>query len=115
MKKAIILAAGKGTRMKSIHPKVVHQVCGKAMVNHVIDAARSAGVGETVVVLGHGIDEVRAVVGEDVKIAVQAEQLGTGHAVMMADEYMGLEDTIMVLCGDTPLIEAKTLDMQCLY
>ncbi len=67
MKKAIILAAGKGTRMKSIHPKVVHQVCGKAMVNHVIDAARSAGVGETVVVLGHGIDEVRAVVGEDVK------------------------------------------------
>ena len=59
MKKAIILAAGKGTRMKSIHPKVVHQVCGKAMVNHVIDAARSAGVGETVVVLGHGIDEVR--------------------------------------------------------
>ena len=109
MKKAIILAAGKGTRMKSIHPKVVHQVCGKAMVNHVIDAARSAGVGETVVVLGHGIDEVRAVVGEDVKIAVQAEQLGTGHAVMMADEYMGLEDTIMVLCGDTPLIEAQTL------
>ena len=59
------------------------------------------------------------------KIAVQAEQLGTGHAVMMADEYMGLEDTIMVLCGDTPLIEAQTLerflssmmrvDMQCLY
>lgn len=109
MKKAIILAAGKGTRMKSIHPKVVHQVCGKAMVNHVIDAARSAGVGETVVVLGHGIDEVRATVGEDVKIAVQAEQLGTGHAVMMADEYMGLDDTIMVLCGDTPLIEADTL------
>ena len=70
MKKAIILAAGKGTRMKSIHPKVVHQVCGKEMVNHVIDAARSAGVGETVVVLGHGIDEVRAVVGEDVKIAI---------------------------------------------
>lgn len=110
MKKAIILAAGKGTRMKSIHPKVVHQVCGKAMVNHVIDAARSAGVGETVVVLGHGIDEVRATVGEDVKIAVQAEQLGTGHAVMMADEYMGLDDTIMVLCGDTPLIEAGTLE-----
>ena len=110
MKKAIILAAGKGTRMKSIHPKVVHQVCGKAMVNHVIDAARSAGVGETVVVLGHGIDEVRATVGEDVKIAVQAEQLGTGHAVMMADEYMGLDDTIMVLCGDTPLIEADTLE-----
>ena len=110
MKKAIILAAGKGTRMKSIHPKVVHQVCGKEMVNHVIDAARSAGVGETVVVLGHGIDEVRAVVGEDVKIAVQAEQLGTGHAVMMADEYMGLDDTIMVLCGDTPLIEADTLE-----
>lgn len=110
MKKAIILAAGKGTRMKSIHPKVIHQVCGKAMVNHVIDAARSAGVGETVVVLGHGIDEVRSIVGQDVKIAIQEDQLGTGHAVMMADEYIGAEDTIMVLCGDTPLIEADTLE-----
>ena len=76
MKKAIILAAGKGTRMKSIHPKVVHQVCGKEMVNHVIDAARSAGVGETVVVLGHGIDEVRAVVGEDVKYCCSGRAVG---------------------------------------
>lgn len=110
MKKAIILAAGKGTRMKSIHPKVVHKVCGKEMVNHVIDAAKSAGVVDTILVLGHEIDQVKAVVEGEIKIAVQEEQLGTGHAVMVADEYIGTEDTIMVLCGDTPLIEAETLD-----
>ena len=61
MKKAIILAAGKGTRMKSTHPKVVHKVCGKEMVNHVVDAANDAGVNETIVVLGHGIEEVKEI------------------------------------------------------
>ena len=110
MKKAIILAAGKGTRMKSTHPKVVHKVCGKEMVNHVIDAAHSAGVNETIVVLGHGIDEVKKAVGDDVKIAVQKEQLGTAHAVRMAEESVNEDDTVVVLCGDTPLIEADTLE-----
>ena len=109
MKKAIILAAGKGTRMKSAHPKVVHKVCGKEMVNHVIDAAHNAGVNETIVVLGHGIDEVKEAVGEDVKIAVQSEQLGTAHAVRMAEDSINPDDTVVVLCGDTPLIEADTL------
>lgn len=110
MKKAIILAAGKGTRMKSTHPKVVHKVCGKEMVNHVIDAAHSAGVNETIVVLGHGIDEVKKAVGDDVKIAVQKEQLGTAHAVRMAEESVNEDDRVVVLCGDTPLIEADTLE-----
>lgn len=109
MKKAIILAAGKGTRMKSAHPKVVHKVCGKEMVNHVIDASTFAGVDETIVVLGHGIEEVKSVVGEDIKIAVQKEQLGTAHAVMMADEYVNNEDMVVVLCGDTPLLKPETL------
>ncbi len=109
MKKAIILAAGKGTRMKSVHPKVVYKVCGKEMVNHVIDAACDAGVDETIVVLGHGIDEVKEAVGSDVKIAIQREQLGTAHAVRMAEENIKEEDTVVVLCGDTPLIEAETL------
>ena len=110
MKKAIILAAGKGTRMKSVHPKVVHKVCGKEMVNHVIDEAHDAGVDETIVVLGHGIDEVKEAVGSDVKIAIQREQLGTAHAVKMAEENIKEDDTVLVLCGDTPLIEATTLE-----
>ncbi|WP_101772543.1 bifunctional UDP-N-acetylglucosamine diphosphorylase/glucosamine-1-phosphate N-acetyltransferase GlmU [Peptostreptococcus faecalis] len=109
MKKAIILAAGKGTRMKSSHPKVVHKVCGKEMVNHVVDASAEAGVDENIVVLGHGIDEVKSALSEDVKVVVQNEQLGTAHAVMMANDYIGEDDTVVVLCGDTPLIESETL------
>lgn len=109
MKKSIILAAGKGTRMKSTYPKVVHKVCGKEMVNHVIDTSKSAGVDETIVILGHGIDAVKEVLSDDVKIAIQEEQLGTAHAVMMANDYIDDEDTVVVLCGDTPLISEETL------
>lgn len=110
MKKSIILAAGKGTRMKSRHPKVIHKVCGKEMVNHVIDASKNAGVEENILVLGHKIDEVKKSVGDDISIVVQTEQLGTAHAVMMAESLINDEDTVVVLCGDTPLIESDTLD-----
>lgn len=109
MKKSIILAAGKGTRMKSTYPKVVHKVCGKEMVNHVIDISKSAGVDETIVILGHGIDTVKEVLSDDVRIAIQEEQLGTAHAVMMANDYIDDADTVVVLCGDTPLISEETL------
>lgn len=109
MKKSIILAAGKGTRMESTYPKVVHKVCGKEMVNHVIDTSKSAGVDETIVILGHGIDAVKEVLSDDVKIAIQEEQLGTAHAVMMANDYIDDADTVVVLCGDTPLISEETL------
>lgn len=109
MKKSIILAAGKGTRMKSAYPKVIHKVCGKEMVNHVIDISKCAGIDETIVVLGHGIEEVKAVLSDDVKIAIQNEQLGTAHAVMMANEFIDNEDMVVVLCGDTPLISDNTL------
>lgn len=109
MKKSIILAAGKGTRMKSTYPKVVHKVCGKEMVNHVIDISKSAGVDETIVILGHGIDAVKEVLSDDVRIAIQEEQLGTAHAVMMANDYIDDADTVVVLCGDTPLISEETL------
>lgn len=107
--KAIILAAGKGTRMKSKYPKVVHKVCGKEMVNHVIDISKKAGVGEVVVILGHESDVVEKVLPDNTKIAMQTEQLGTGHAVMMAKDNIEDEDTIVVLCGDTPLIQEDTL------
>lgn len=110
MKKAIVLAAGKGTRMKSAYPKVIHKVCGKEMVNHVIHASKKAGVDEIIAILGHGIDQVKAVLEEDVKTVYQEEQLGTAHAVMMADQYINEDDTVVVLCGDTPLIMPETLN-----
>ena len=107
--KAIILSAGKGTRMKSSLPKVIHKVCGREMVNHVICASKKAGVSDIVTVLGHGSKEVINRLPEGILLAMQTEQLGTGHAVKMAKEYINDDDTIVVLCGDTPLIKEDTL------
>lgn len=107
--KSIILAAGKGTRMKSKYPKVIHKVCGKEMVNHVVDTSKKSGVEETIVVLGHGAEAVRERLSDDIITVMQTEQLGTAHAVRMAEEYIEDEDTIVVLCGDTPLIKEDTL------
>lgn len=101
----IILAAGKGTRMKSSHPKVLHQVCGKTMVRHVLDAAEAAGSKRNIIVVGFGADEVRAELGNAAEVVVQAEQLGTGHAVLQAEPLLQeAHGTVMVLCGDTPLL-----------
>lgn len=107
--KAIILAAGKGTRMKSKYPKVVHKVCGKEMVNHIIDVSKKSGVRDIVAILGHESDTVKSRLPENTVIAMQTEQLGTGHAVIMAKAHIKDEDTILVLCGDTPLIKEDTL------
>ncbi len=110
---AIILAAGKGTRMKSDLPKVVHPVGGRPMVCAVVDVCRQAGVGRVVVVVGYQQQKVReALAGYDVEYAVQAEQLGTGHAVMSAAPlFDGATpgDTSLVLCGDGPLIRPATI------
>ena len=81
----IILAAGKGTRMKSAHPKVLHKVCGKEMVRHVLDAATAAGSKRNIVVVGFGADEVRGTLGSAAEVVVQEKQLGTGHAVLQAE------------------------------
>ncbi|MEG1284427.1 MAG: bifunctional UDP-N-acetylglucosamine diphosphorylase/glucosamine-1-phosphate N-acetyltransferase GlmU [Romboutsia sp.] len=109
--KAIILAAGKGTRMKSKYPKVIHKVCGKEMVNHIIGVSKKSGVNDIVVILGHESEIVKEKLPEGTMIAMQTEQLGTGHAVIMAKEYINDNDTIVVLCGDTPLIKEETLKM----
>ena len=77
----VILAAGKGTRMKSKLPKVLHKAGGKSMVQHVIDAAKAAGAKRNIVVTGFGGDMVRAAIGEQAEFVEQKEQLGTGHAV----------------------------------
>lgn len=108
--RAVILAAGKGTRMRSKLPKVLHKVGGKAMLQHVLDAADAAGAAEKVVIVGHGAELVESMVGEQGKIVLQAEQLGTGHAVMQTkDALAGFTGTAMILCGDTPLLDGEEL------
>jgi bifunctional UDP-N-acetylglucosamine pyrophosphorylase/glucosamine-1-phosphate N-acetyltransferase len=107
---AIVLAAGQGKRMKSKLFKVLHPVCGKPMVQHVVDRLSELEARRIVVVVGHGGDEVRAAIGETVEFASQAEQLGTAHAVMQAAPLLQDEDGItLVLYGDTPLLTAETL------
>ncbi len=109
--KAVILAAGKGTRMKSELPKVIHKALGKPMVQYSIDAAMEAGAELTDIclVVGHKAELVKEVVGDGVTYVLQEEQLGTGHAVKCAGDFIGADGMTMVLCGDTPLITGKTL------
>jgi bifunctional UDP-N-acetylglucosamine pyrophosphorylase/glucosamine-1-phosphate N-acetyltransferase len=109
---AVILAAGKGTRMKSGLVKVLHPAAGRPMINWVVDAARAAGAAPTVLVVGHQADAVQAVFrgDADIRCALQEEQLGTGHAVACArDGLSGFSGTVLILCGDTPLLRAETL------
>ena len=109
-KMAIVLAAGQGKRMKSKLYKVLHPVCGKPMVGHVLDAALRAGVERTVVVVGHGAEAVKSFLGTKAEYALQAEQLGTGHAVKQAKDLLGSESgSTIVVCGDTPLVTSETL------
>lgn len=116
MLKTVILAAGKGTRMESDLPKVVHEALGKMMVSCVIDAAKDAGANDICLVVGHQAelvkDKVNAVYGDGVMAyAEQTEQLGTGHAVKCAKDFIGDEGDVLVLCGDTPLIQSETLKL----
>jgi bifunctional UDP-N-acetylglucosamine pyrophosphorylase/glucosamine-1-phosphate N-acetyltransferase len=111
---AIVLAAGKGTRMGSDLPKVLHAAAGGPMVRHVVAALRGVAASPIVLVVGHGADLVReAFAGEaDLRFAMQAEQLGTGHAVQCGVAALADADpdrTILVLCGDGPLVQASTL------
>ncbi len=115
-KTAVILAAGAGTRMKSERPKVLHEVCGKPMVSHVITQAKKAGAEKIIAVVGHGAEQVKeSLQAEDVIFALQEEQLGTGHAVMQAAEYIPDDGDVFVLCGDTPLITSETLEKFAAY
>lgn len=114
---AIILAAGKGTRMQSDLPKVCHEVGGRPMVCAVVDACLDSGCDRIVVVVGYKQELVREALesyGDKVEFAVQHEQLGTGHAVVSAVDAFPFEDRaetdVFVLCGDGPLIRSSTLD-----
>lgn len=115
MLKAVILAAGQGTRMKSRLPKVIHRVMGKCMVEHAIHAARQAGADEICVVVGHGAEMVKTEIlsgkeSSGITFVTQEQQLGTGHAVRCARDFIGTEGETLILFGDTPLITGETLD-----
>ncbi len=101
----VVLAAGKGTRMKAAEPKATAQVGGKPMAARVVDAMRTAGITRIIVVVGHRGEEVRAALGEGVSYAVQEEQLGTGHATMQAQSLLAdYEGPVVVAHGDIPLL-----------
>jgi len=107
----VVLGAGMGTRMKSEVPKVLHEVMGKAMIEHVVGALESSNVEKTVVVTGHKVEMVQACLGSRAEYALQTEQLGTAHAVSMADSLLAdLTGITMVTYGDDPLLTAETLE-----
>ncbi|GGP66104.1 bifunctional UDP-N-acetylglucosamine diphosphorylase/glucosamine-1-phosphate N-acetyltransferase GlmU [Streptomyces abikoensis] len=113
----VVLAAGEGTRMKSATPKVLHAICGRSLVGHVVAASRELDPEHLVVIVGHAREQVSAHLAEidpEVRTAVQHEQNGTGHAVRMGLEELSnsgiaLDGTVVVVCGDTPLLTGETL------
>ncbi|MDZ5713789.1 bifunctional UDP-N-acetylglucosamine diphosphorylase/glucosamine-1-phosphate N-acetyltransferase GlmU [Jeotgalibacillus haloalkalitolerans] len=107
---AVILAAGQGTRMKSKLYKVLHPVCGKPMVEHVLEQVKEANMQEVITVVGHGAELVQSKLEGRSEFVLQAEQLGTAHAVMQAkDRLQGKDGITLVVCGDTPLITTETM------
>jgi len=109
MKSAIVLAAGKGTRMKSSLCKVMHPVAHKPMIGHIVSTLKKAGVEHIVVIVGHGAESVKAYLQDEVAYALQEPQLGTGHAVMQATALEGMDGDTIVLNGDGPCIQSETI------
>lgn len=106
----LVLAAGKGTRMRSDLPKVLHPVGGKALVQHVVDTARQVGSERIFIIIGHGAEKVEEkMAAPDVRFILQAQQLGTGHAVQQALPQLRDDATVLILYGDVPLTRAETL------
>ena len=106
----LIMAAGKGTRMKSNKSKLVHKIYDKELVRRVVDLAKEVGSDEIVAVVGHLREQVQEVLGDEVKYAYQDELLGTGHAVMQAKKYLeGKKGKVIILYGDVPIIRPETL------
>ncbi len=126
-KTAIVMAAGKGTRMESDMPKVLVNVCGRPMIEYVLDAIQAAGVTRTIVVVGYRADDVQAVLADrtptngghandgNVEFALQEEQLGTGHAVMCCRDLLlehdsaDYDEAVLVVAGDSPMMESRSL------
>src|SRR5688572_86391 len=106
---AIMLAAGKGVRMRSSLPKVLHPLGGRPMAAHVLAAAREAGVGRVIAVVGHEAGSVQDALGDGVTYVHQEQQLGTGHAVRQARDAAAGAKHVLVLSGDVPLTTASTI------
>jgi bifunctional UDP-N-acetylglucosamine pyrophosphorylase / glucosamine-1-phosphate N-acetyltransferase len=106
---AIVLAAGKGTRMGSDLPKVLLPVCGRPVVTHILDALAEVGIPHPVVVIGYKAEMVKDALGGRVMYALQEEQRGSGHAVMCARDAAGDAGSILVMCGDSPLFRVETI------
>ncbi|HWQ74104.1 MAG TPA: bifunctional UDP-N-acetylglucosamine diphosphorylase/glucosamine-1-phosphate N-acetyltransferase GlmU [Syntrophomonas sp.] len=107
---AVVLAAGKGVRMRSHIPKVAHRVGGAPMVKHVVTAISQAGIDKITLVVGQQQELIKEIFADrEIHYAVQAEQLGTGHALLQAYEQVQHDDTVLVVAGDTPLLQAETL------
>ncbi len=110
MKSAIVLAAGKGTRMKSSKNKVMHEVLGKPMIGHVVGRLEKLDVDNIVVVVGHQAEEIESYLQQRVTYALQDPQLGTGHAVMQAKSLSEVGGQTLILYGDCPLVQAETMN-----
>lgn len=110
MKSAIVLAAGKGTRMKSSKNKVMHEVLGKPMIGHVISRLEKLNVDNIVVVVGHQAEEVETYLQHRATYALQQPQLGTGHAVMQAQSLKDIDGQTLILYGDCPLVQSETMN-----
>lgn len=109
--KVVILAAGKGTRMRSKLPKVLQPLAQKPLLQHVIDTAQALNCDEIITVIGHGAELVQSrVTGQNIRFTLQEKQLGTGHAVMQADTHYLEDDTVLILYGDVPLTSSDTLN-----
>ncbi|MDY6981555.1 MAG: NTP transferase domain-containing protein, partial [Pseudomonadota bacterium] len=106
----VVLAAGKGTRMYSAKPKVLHELAGRSLVQHTIDTANALKASSIHVVIGHAAEQLRAALdGQNLKFALQEQQLGTGHAVNQALPQLDKDAIALILYGDVPLIRAETL------
>ncbi len=109
---AVVMAAGRGTRMKSELPKVLVPVCGRPMIEYVMDALVAAGIQQTIVVVGYRADDVKHALGgrPGVSFALQAEQRGTGHAVMSARAFLDQHDgPVLVVAGDSPMMQSDSI------
>ena len=107
---AVVLAAGKGTRMKSNKSKLVHKIYGKELVTRVVEVAKKADVNEIIAVVGYKKEQVEEVLGDSVKYAYQEEMLGTGHAIMQTTKFLeGRKGKVVVLNGDVPILRPETL------
>lgn len=107
---AVVLAAGKGTRMKTNKSKVAHKIYGKELIKRVIETALRAGIEDIVTVVGHKREEVKAILGDSVTYAYQEELLGTGHTTIQAIPYLKNKNgKVVILYGDVPIVRPETL------